>query len=254
MRSRTTHPTCPFCRTPFQSQDIRWLFLQYEYDFPSDQADCSTSHSTSTPTLLTWLKETGVELERRWFALTDERNCSSQNVLQLHSEIQSWLTSHRTSRLPGLPEARVLQTAAAALSMVSRRESRISDLRKQVAMMRRDMTIMNKRAAQDEKARQLAEVKDIEIKALRDLNRLYRHASETKGRAQLPFPRQIESHRFSDYNKARSEDIVEIKQSSRYKVRKLDAKIRDDQKAPNDIEKSVTWFRTTKHARRTGKA
>jgi len=152
----------------------------------------------------------------------------------------------------------VLQTAVAALSMVSRRESRISDLRNQVKMMRRDMNIMNKRAMQDEKARQLAEVKvqeqGIEIKTLRDLNRLYRHVSETKGRTQLPFPRHIESHRFSDYNKARSEEIEEIKQSSRHRIRKLDAKVRDDRKAPNDIEKSVTWFRTTKHAHRVRKA
>lgn len=98
-----TFGSCPFCRTAFYPEDIRWLFFNFELDSSSDQLHHASSNATYCPTVLEWLFDAREGLEKRLFDVLRNGDGSSENLSELQAEINGWLSAYEAAELPRVP-------------------------------------------------------------------------------------------------------------------------------------------------------
>jgi hypothetical protein len=99
----TTFGSCPFCRTAFSPEDIRWLFFNFELESFSDGLHYPSSDSTHCPTVLEWLFDARDDLEKRVFEVSSKRDRSNDALWELQAEINAWLSAYEATGMPRVP-------------------------------------------------------------------------------------------------------------------------------------------------------
>lgn len=98
-----TFGSCPFCRTTFYPEDIRWLFFSYELDGSGEGLRYSSPDSIHCPTVLDWLYEARDSLEAKLLRVVNDRNCPSEVLSELQTEINAWLSAYEATEMSRVP-------------------------------------------------------------------------------------------------------------------------------------------------------
>lgn len=100
---RHTLGSCPFCRTAFYPEDIRWLFFSFELEGSSHGLHYASSDSIQCPTILEWLFEARDDLERKLFDVVHSHSNSKDTLSELKAEIDAWLSAYGATEMPRVP-------------------------------------------------------------------------------------------------------------------------------------------------------
>ncbi|KIJ45880.1 hypothetical protein M422DRAFT_66921 [Sphaerobolus stellatus SS14] len=208
MRGGHAHARCPFCRLPFRVQDIRWLYFNYEYDTFSHEAQYSSSDISDSNNIPQWLVDSRVALEERIYGMIGHSNFSQEDATTLSSDVHAWLAIYYQSSKPSSTRALIsLEIAAPLLAELCKQSTHVSAVKEQLTKLRYDYEALHKGTLYNSKLRREAELRlreyDIEIRALRELNSLYRekYLKAVRTDNAMSASERPKSHRSSTYVK-----------------------------------------------------